>query len=486
MVTATNQILKGQTARLVDLALSTEFSDIPAEVVRDTKRIILDTVGCTVAAFATDTGRMIVDLKRQQGGVGEATLLVHGDRLPVSSAAYVHSQLANLLDLDETLLHRTHYASSIVMPALAMAELTGASGQEVIAAVALGFDIGGRIGLSMPFYETPSEGMVQFASTWGYSWAAFGTAVAAGRLLGLSHEQMANALGIAYVSTPVPFNSPKRKMTGAYWGARPMHKYAMYGAIAEAGINAVRLATRGFTGDTAVLDADQAFWTSFGTSPADWDYMMSDLGRKWLISEASLKFYPVCRQGSIPVDLFSTLVRKEGLSSDEIEGVTVKIPPAQVVMGLYDNESPPSQVGPMPVPHALALVAAGIESSLKWVSHDTLHDPEIRSFAMRVKSELMPEWYPAIVDQVKAEGTYRRIPIEVVIKARGKSFTAYAEYAKGDPWGPEPMTDDELAVKFVNYTGDLIGRANADRAITAALNLDSAPNVHQLIGALHL
>ncbi|MDO8673955.1 MAG: MmgE/PrpD family protein, partial [Dehalococcoidia bacterium] len=279
MTTDIPQVTQGHTDRLVDLALNTRNEDIPSDVAHATKRIILDTIGCCVAAFATDAGRIIVDLKRREGGREEATLLVHGDRLPVSSISYVHAPLANLLDLDETLLHRTHYANCIVMPALAMAEKTGASGQDLIAAVALGFDIGARVGLSMPQYQSTSEGIVYFVPVWGFSWAVFGTAVAAGRLLGLNHQQLANALGIAYVSTPVHFSGKASGSQPQSPGrVRPMHKRAMYGAIAEAGVNAALLAANGFTGDTSVLDADRAFWTAFGVSPADWDFMVRDLG----------------------------------------------------------------------------------------------------------------------------------------------------------------------------------------------------------------
>ncbi|MDO8673616.1 MAG: MmgE/PrpD family protein [Dehalococcoidia bacterium] len=485
MVSAKTPLEQGHTDLLVDLALETRYSDLPFKVAHAAKQIILDTIGCCVAAFATDTARILVNLKRRQGGHGEATLLVDGDRLPVSSVAYVHSQLANLLDLDETLVHRTHFASTIVMPALAMAEMTGASGKELIVAVALGFDVAARVGLSMPFYETSSEDGAHLVPVWGYSWAVFGTVAAAGRLLGLSHEQMANALGIAFVSTPVHFNGPKRRRAGHVVGAKPMHKYAMYAAIAEAGINAVLLAADGFTGDSLVLDPDRSFWKAFGVSPADWDFMVRDLGRRWFIAETSLKFFTVARPGAIPVDLFWKVIRKEGIKLAEIDEVILTLPPAQMVKSQYDTSAPPSQVGPMPVPYACALLASGLDPGLSWLDPVVLAKPEIREFGRKVKTVVNQDLYSMMVDQVKAEGTYRRIPIALEIKARGTSFEASAEYARGDPWGPEPMTDDELGLKFRNYTEALIGRENSDRAIKEVLNLEAAPDVSNLVSSLH-
>jgi 2-methylcitrate dehydratase PrpD len=194
------------TDQIVSLTLETKPSDFPTPVLDATKRVVLDTLACTVGAFSTDPGAVVAALKRAQGGTAEATLAVCGDRLPVASVAYVHAQLANLLDGDETLMTRWHIAAAIVGPAVAAAEQSRAPGSELLAAVALGYDVAARVAQSLCQVRLSAEGSTHRSTVVGYDWAVFGTTAAVGRLLGLSGEQLARAFGIAFVTTPVNYD----------------------------------------------------------------------------------------------------------------------------------------------------------------------------------------------------------------------------------------------------------------------------------------
>src|ERR1700733_13010499 len=139
----------GTTAQLAAFVLDTKYADLPPEVVQATQRIILDTVACAVGAMGTVAGRSIIDVRSALGGRPDATLLGTATKLPVTSASFLGAHLANILDADETLLNRSHFASVIVMPALAAAQWRGATGEELITAVAVGFDVAARIGFSL-------------------------------------------------------------------------------------------------------------------------------------------------------------------------------------------------------------------------------------------------------------------------------------------------------------------------------------------------
>ena len=127
----------------------------------------------TIGAFDTPIARALFKLKAT-GGRPDSTLMVHGCKLPASNVGFIHGQLANLLDADETLLNRGHFASASVMAALAIGETVGASGKDVIAAVAAGFDLTARIGYSLHQYETNANGQVAFAPLFGFSWMSLG------------------------------------------------------------------------------------------------------------------------------------------------------------------------------------------------------------------------------------------------------------------------------------------------------------------------
>jgi 2-methylcitrate dehydratase PrpD len=133
------------TSALAEFVIRTAYESLPEAVISATKRIILDTIAVTIAAHGTPMADAILKLKLDQGGAPESTLAVVGEKLPAQSAAYVHAQLSNLIDADDTFLNSGHFASSHVWTALAMAEKVGSVGSDVIAAIATGFDISARI-----------------------------------------------------------------------------------------------------------------------------------------------------------------------------------------------------------------------------------------------------------------------------------------------------------------------------------------------------
>src|SRR4051794_40511244 len=227
------------TERLAGMVVDTRFEELPESVVGAARRLILDEIAVTVAAYDTPMARALYRLRGDRGGRPEATLLVDGRRVPATSAAYVHAQLANLLDADETMHNRMHTVSAAVMASLAVAEMRGSNGRELIASVATGYEVTARIGTSLKQYLPDGKGGLKFAPLYGWSWMTLGAAAAVGRLLELDRLSLARALGQAFVTTPVYFDI-KRNSARLLTEDRPgsWHKYQMTGAMASAGIEA--------------------------------------------------------------------------------------------------------------------------------------------------------------------------------------------------------------------------------------------------------
>ncbi|MDD5175958.1 MAG: MmgE/PrpD family protein [Sterolibacterium sp.] len=477
---------KRTTAQLSEMALKTTCDTLPVSVVVATKRIILDTIAVTIGAYDTPMAKALLNLKRNQGGRGEATLVVEGTKLPAASVAYVHGQLANLLDADDTLLNRGHLACASVMAALAVAEKVGASGKELIAAVATGYDIAARVGFSFRQFVTREDGTVIFAPLFGFSWMSFGVAAAAGKLLGLDREQLARSLGQAYVTTPLIYsvvgqNRPFYQLgEPANW-----HKYQMAGASAEAGINAALLAADGFVAQTDILDEGSEFWHSFGALGCDWNFMYDRLGQRWFIEETSIKPYPFCRFGNIALDLFSAIVKDEDLSLLDIDVVTVRIPPFTQLQQLCENACIDEPLKLMAsVPSAFALIARRVPPGPQWFAAN-FEDPGLRAFVAKVRTEANPEWSQIMVDQIKSDGIFRRIPTEIVVSARGSTYRKSAEYALGDPWAPgHEMSDGQLADKTRHFTAGLLPPEKTEDLIRAVLTLEQAADVSTVARAM--
>lgn len=464
------------TDRLVDFLVDTKFEDIPKSVVETAKRVGLDTLACTVAGYDTEIGRGPAELKIEQGGKPESTLFVTGHRLPCSSVAYAHAPMANAHDADETILHMAHFANLTFLPAIAVAERVGASGKDVLAAFCVGFDLAARVGLSMPTYGDKDMAVLLN----GFGWAVFGTAAAAGRLLGLSREQMHHALGIAFDSAPV-------RVPAKDFSRLSMMKYTPYGVIADVGVNAALLAARGHTGHDTVFKKSYEFWRAFGSPSCRWNRITGDLGKRWFVAETSLKPYPVGRPITHAVGLFLDLMKTERLERGEIDKVVVRMAPTGMNRAAAKGGAVRSAISaPFSVSFGIAMAASGIPPGPQWHLPQNLFDPAVEQFAQRVEREMVEEWYPVIMEQLQAEGYFNRLPTEVVIHARGRTFRKACHYAKGDPWSAESvLTDTELKTKALEYAGPVLGRDKVERAWSEALRLDAAPDVSALVRQLY-
>jgi 2-methylcitrate dehydratase PrpD len=474
----------GTTRDIVELARQTTLSDLGDDVVRATKHIILDTAACAVGAHDTDAGRTVAGWKIQQGGKAESTVVVDGTRLPIAAASNVNAQLANILDADETLHNFAHFASTIVMPALAVGEALRSTGAAVVAAVAAGFDIAARIGLAIPEYGfSDSDELIRFPGS-GFSWAAIGTAAAAGALLELSSDQMVDALTLAYVTTP-SHGCLYSWGAGLGRGPAPWHKYAMYGSIAQAGVDAALLAHAGFKTGTPFLDQGSEFWRAFGAHGFDRDVLEGDLGRRWYIEETSIKPYPFCRYGNPVIDLFSSIMQTSELRADDVDEVVVTIVPYDWLRNLFPVGPPPSLIDAMfSVPHALSMVAAGIPAGPSWCSPENLRNPTAMAFAEKVRYEVETGWRDTLSDQIRETGRFRRMPVRVDVRAGGHRHTAEADTAKGDPFADTRLSDGDLADKVHRFCDGALSAGGVEELVATAMMIEELPDVGALTALL--
>jgi 2-methylcitrate dehydratase PrpD len=103
---------QGVTKTLVEFAVDTRFDDIPSDVVHETKRLILDTIGCAIGSKQTELGRIAVEAAGTiGGGGGEAIIWGTKARSSCVAAAFANAELANAMDADETLINFTHVAA---------------------------------------------------------------------------------------------------------------------------------------------------------------------------------------------------------------------------------------------------------------------------------------------------------------------------------------------------------------------------------------
>ncbi|NIN52077.1 MAG: MmgE/PrpD family protein, partial [Nitrososphaeria archaeon] len=180
------------TKTLADFASSVRFSDLPEEALRHSKKCILDLLGVALAGSMTIPGRIIIDFVKKLGGEPEATVISSPLMVPCTNAALANGTLAHALELDDGSRYAMGHPGVVVIPAaLAAAESNDVSGKDLITAVVLGYETFIRLGSAV----NPSHFRRGFHTTG--TCGTFAAAVAAGKILGLDEDGMANALGLA-------------------------------------------------------------------------------------------------------------------------------------------------------------------------------------------------------------------------------------------------------------------------------------------------
>ena len=239
-----------KTQMLADFASQTTFDDLPVEVVEYTKLVILDSLICGIAARGEGRTRMMHDVVRRLGGPPDAAVFGLPGRVASANAAMANAEIMNLLDADDTFYNSSHFAAMSVAAAFSEGQRSGASGEDVIRAVALGFDVSARLNLAILVLKE-EDGQARWAPIQGMGFATFGAAAAAAAVTGLSLEQTRNAFGLAawLAPTPKPYDMATRTEFGTM-------KYVNNASVAAAGVLAATYAEAGYLADQNVLDVD--------------------------------------------------------------------------------------------------------------------------------------------------------------------------------------------------------------------------------------
>ncbi len=274
---------------LADYATSLKLSGIPDSAVAATKRDILDTLATTIAgAWAPGVGELL-DLFGQWGGHGQASVLVHGQRVTAHDAAWVNATMAHATDFDDTHdVAMLHAGVTVIPAALAVAELAGdVSGDELVTGITAGLDVVCRLGLASTI------GIVESGYIFTQLLGTFGATIAAGRVLRLSPGQMVDALGIAYSQT-----------SGNYQVIRDsaLTKRMQPGFAAKAAVIAVQMARKGIRGTQNTFQGVDGFYRVYLRDRYKPEVITAGLGTQFEHENLSFKPYPCMRPLHVPID----------------------------------------------------------------------------------------------------------------------------------------------------------------------------------------
>jgi 2-methylcitrate dehydratase PrpD len=304
------RVLAGFASRLT-------YDELEQPLVEEFKKCLLDAIGCALHGASLPWARIVNRWVADQEGKAEATLWRQHFQGPCANVALGLGVMIHSFDFDDYHNSKIHPGAPVIPAVLTVGESLGASGPEVLTAIAAGYETMIRVSLATGPNASRLRGWHLTGTT-----GTFGAAAAAGRLLGLSADAMASALGLAGTQSAGLW---------AFLADGAMSKRLHPGRSAQSGVMAAFLAQRGFRGPTQILEAADGGFCRATSDQIDLSRITEKLGEKFHAGEVNIKPYACCASSHSAVDAVLELKRQHAFSAADVEKVRVKTAASVVV-----------------------------------------------------------------------------------------------------------------------------------------------------------
>jgi 2-methylcitrate dehydratase PrpD len=459
------------SAALVDFALGCRYEDLPDDTVAATKRLVLDTLGAALAGVDADGAAELRRLVTERGGRPEARIWGSGISVPAPSAALVNATAARALELDDVHERALVHATATMLPvALAVADRKGgASGREVLTAVAVGIELCVRLALATDM-TLGGDGHVRRVMSLTTQAATLAGSLVATRVAGLDADRAADAFGVAYSSMP-------GNLQMLLEGARVVR--VMQGVSAQLAVQSAELAAIGIDGPRQVLEGPAGFYPAFHRGAYERARLLDGLGTTFRVPEVSIKPYACCKAGhtAISAAIEAATAVPGGFAVDDVEQVTVHVAGRDTWDILVDPPSRKADPASLAAEGAVALaqfslpymVACGVLRRGLTVADLTpaaRADPRLHELIRRTRV--------VITDSVRGVAQLPE-PGHVEIRLRdGRTSVGRCDRVLGHPG--MPMSDDQVAGKF-RANARFLGADRADAVVAMVTGLEEIDDV---------
>jgi len=450
--------------KLAEQVKAFRFEEIPSEVVHQTKRLLLDTLGCALGGYASDASKIIQQYIEESGHPPEATVVGSGIRTSCPNAALANGAMVRYLDYNDTAFilqgetYRTGYhPSEVIAPILALCERKHLSGKDAITAINLGYD------LSLAFLEGVRGPGMEKRGWNGDTRGAYIMPLVAGKILGLTEEQIESAVGIAGSCHAVLgiLDTPAEEYTMAKNIRFPMMSYG--------GIMAAMLAQKGFTGPASIIEGHDGFVQSI----MDGEYRIEDLLKfrgKFAIKETCIKsiIADFSSHGHLTATL--ALAREHDIKPEEV--VAIKITTSK---RCAEHTGDPVKKYPKnkeTADHssyyltAIAILDRQIGPSQ--FSQEKYNDPKVHELIDKVILQGDPN-----LDKARPAG------ISEILTKSGDTYRLRVDFPRGH--ARNPMTDEEVIRKFRGMASVHMSHDRLERLVDAVFGMDQLEDIGDLM-----
>src|SRR6266446_7129888 len=441
-------------------AYSLKYSDVPTNIVYESKKRIIDALGCGIGAFNAEPvkfSRKIAERAKVNNG---STLLGTEKTSTPDMAAFVNGIMIRYFDYNDTYLSKEPaHPSDNLGACLSVANSESANGKDLLLSVALAFEIQCRLCDAADIRHR------------GWDHVCYGlvsTALASGRLMGLNSEKMTQAVNLALNS-----HITMRQVRA---GELSMWKGCSFANAARNGVFSALLAREGMTGPSPIFEGEMGF---FKQVSGPFEMNIDDFGGKngsFKIAETYLKFFPaeIHSQTSIwaALEARKEIENPEGILSMEIASHEA----GYTILGKDPEKWNPltKETADHSLPYivGMALLEGKIDNST--YSEKKFREPKILDFLKKitvVEDKTLSAMYP--------EAVANRVTVKL---ASGKVVSKQVDYHKGYP--KNPMSDSEVEEKFQKLTRRILDRSRARRILDAVWNLEKTKDVSKVLSIL--
>jgi 2-methylcitrate dehydratase len=408
--------------RLAQYAFSVRFDELPESVVHETKRRLIDALGCALGARGADTPRAAERVASRITAEPAATTL-YGSHTSPDMAAFVNGILIRYLDFNDTYLSKEPaHPSDNLAAVLAAAEASGSSGSDLIAAAVVAYEVQCRL----------ADAWSIRAQGWDHvCYGAFSTALGAGRLLGLDVPSLVHAQGISGVA--------HMAMRQTRAGELSMWKGAAFANASRNGVLAALLAAEGMTGPAPIFEGEMGFFAEVAHGEFDLPDLGGREGAGYMLPRTYIKNWPAEYHSQSAIDA-ALQIRGEIGDPATIERVRIETFDAAVEIIADPEKWHPKtrETADHSLPYCVAVALQDGEVGLDQFSEERITDPTLLDLVSRVEvesDEELSQRYPA--------GTPNRI---TVTTRSGQDVVREVEFPRGH--SGNPMTDEEVEEKF--------------------------------------
>jgi 2-methylcitrate dehydratase PrpD len=438
------------TKKLCGSLAAAQFGDLSAAAVCETRRGVLDWIGCALAGSGNKTVTTLLSVLQEISGRQQASVFGRSLRLGLLDAPLANGLMGHVLDYDDTHMGGVvlHTSSPVLAALFALVERTPVSGADFMLAYAIGFEAGVRTGRSAPGHH---KGGWHLTGTLG----TIGAAAASGKLLKLDRQKLTYTLGIAGTQA-----------AGMQQNRGTMCKSFHAGKAAANGVLAALLAERGFDSTQEIIEGKRGFCRIYSDVAAP-DQLTAGLGQSWVIETNGHKPY-ACGVVLHPlIDAIIAIRNRDAIAPDSVSEISLRVHP--LVLSITGVVEPSTGLqSKFSTVHSAAVALSDGAAGVAQYSDAKATDPIVAALRCKVKAV--------------ADDTLRKDEAYATITAAGKRREIHIAHASGT--ADNPMSDAAIEAKFLSNATPVIGRERAERARDVVWSLETQPDMRELVALL--